>query len=162
VTLHRPSNVDEASMLGRILEVLARIGQELPVLSTVHPRTDQRMRAFGLRAAVPNGVRFLNPLPYLQCLALQRHTTVVITDSGGIQEKTTFLGVPCPTLRETTERPVTITEGTHSLIGARPERFYPEVIAILAGRHKEGRIPLLWDGKAGERIADVLASWSSR
>jgi UDP-N-acetylglucosamine 2-epimerase (non-hydrolysing) len=156
VTLHRPSNVDEAGRLGRILEVLGRIGRELPVLFPMHPRTERRMEAFGLRAALADGVRLLHPLPYLQCLALQRQATVVITDSGGIQEETTFLGVPCLTLRESTERPVTITEGTNTLIGARPERLYPEVLAILAGRRKEGRIPALWDGKAGERIAREL------
>jgi UDP-N-acetylglucosamine 2-epimerase (non-hydrolysing) len=94
VTLHRPSNVDAEDMLAWILEVLGRIGRELPVLFPVHPHTRQRMEAFELRAAVPDGVRFLNPLPYLQCLRLQRHAAMVITDSGGIQEETTYLGVP--------------------------------------------------------------------
>lgn len=161
VTLHRPSNVDEPGMLARILEILGRIGRELPVLFPVHPRTRLRIEAFALQADGTDGVRFLKPLPYLECLGLQRYATLVITDSGGVQEETTFLGVPCLTLRETSERPVTITEGTNTLIGDQPESLYAEVMTILAGRGKCGRIPPLWDGRAGERIAQALVSCGS-
>jgi UDP-N-acetylglucosamine 2-epimerase (non-hydrolysing) len=159
VTLHRPSNVDAEGMLARILEVLGGIGRELPVLFPVHPRTRQRMEAFELRAAVPDGVCFLNPLPYLQCLALQRHATVVITDSGGIQEETTFLGVPCLTIRDNTERPVTVTRGTNVLIGHDMNRLRAEVDQILAGTWKPGQVPPLWDGHAAERIVEAIMNW---
>jgi UDP-N-acetylglucosamine 2-epimerase (non-hydrolysing) len=162
VTLHRPSNVDAPVMLEQILEVLGRIGRELPVLFPVHPRTRQRMEAFELRAAVPDGVCFLNPLPYLQCLALQRHATVVITDSGGIQEETTFLGVPCLTIRDNTERPVTVTRGTNVLIGHDMNRLRAEVDQILAGTWKPGQVPPLWDGHAAERIVEAIMNWGCR
>jgi UDP-N-acetylglucosamine 2-epimerase (non-hydrolysing) len=156
VTLHRPSNVDDAEMLARVLKSLGEIAAEIPVVFPAHPRTRRRIAEFELDAEDGNGIRLVSPLPYLQFLALQRWAAVVITDSGGIQEETTFLGVPCLTLRATTERPVTVTEGTNVLIGERPERLYPEVTAILRGRGKEGRIPPLWDGRAAERIAQIL------
>jgi UDP-N-acetylglucosamine 2-epimerase (non-hydrolysing) len=157
VTLHRPSNVDETKMLTRVLKILGRVSRELPVLFPVHPRTRRRIEDFGLCKTDEDGVRFMSPLPYVQFLGLQRHATVVITDSGGIQEETTFLGVPCLTLRENTERPITVAEGTNILIGSDPERLFPEVMEILSGRIKQGRIPVLWDGRAGERIAKALA-----
>ncbi|VUZ84799.1 UDP-2,3-diacetamido-2,3-dideoxy-D-glucuronate 2-epimerase [Candidatus Methylomirabilis lanthanidiphila] len=156
VTLHRPSNVDEPEMLARVLKALEEIAKEMPVIFPIHPRTRQRIEGFGLTAGNGNGIRLLNPLPYLGFLGLQRQAAVVITDSGGIQEETTFLGVPCITLRTTTERPVTVTEGTNTLIGDAPERLHPEVMAILGGRRKAGRIPPLWDGQAAKRIADIL------
>jgi UDP-N-acetylglucosamine 2-epimerase (non-hydrolysing) len=158
VTLHRPSNVDDPEMLGHVLDALEAVGQELPVLFAVHPRTRQRLEAIG-RCSGANGVRVLPPLPYRQCLALQQKATVVITDSGGMQEETTFLGVPCLTLRENTERPATVTEGTNILLGQRPERLPEEVRAILHGRRKQARVPPLWDGQAAERIADALEAW---
>jgi UDP-N-acetylglucosamine 2-epimerase (non-hydrolysing) len=158
VTLHRPSNVDDPEMLARVLDALETVGQALPVLFAVHPRTRQRLEAIG-RGNGANGVRLLPPLPYRQCLALQRNATVVITDSGGMQEETTLLGVPCLTLRENTERPVTVTEGTNVLLGQRPERLPEAVCAILHGRRKPARVPPLWDGRAGERIADALEVW---
>jgi UDP-N-acetylglucosamine 2-epimerase (non-hydrolysing) len=158
VTLHRPSNVDEPGILAGTIKVLERISQDLPVLFPVHPRTRERLETFGVEVNNVNGLRFMPPISYLQFLALQRQATVVITDSGGIQEETTFLGVPCLTLRENTERPVTVSEGTNILIGRDPERLRCEVDAILAGRIKHGRIPHLWDGKTGERIAKSLAA----
>jgi UDP-N-acetylglucosamine 2-epimerase (non-hydrolysing) len=162
VTLHRPSNVDVAGMLARILDVLGGIGRELPVLFPVHPRTRQRMEALGRRLAGPDGVRFLNPLPYMQCLALQRHATLVITDSGGIQEETTYLGVPCLTLRDNTERPVTVTLGTNVLVGHDMNRLCAEVDHILAGTSKLGQVPPLWDGHAAERIVEAIINWGCR
>jgi UDP-N-acetylglucosamine 2-epimerase (non-hydrolysing) len=156
VTLHRPSNVDKPEMLARILKALEEIARELPVIFPLHPRTRRRMEEFGLEAADQNGLWLLNPFSYLEFLGLQRQATAVITDSGGIQEETTFLGVPCLTLRTTTERPVTMKEGTNILIGEEPERLYPEVQAILGGQRNTGRIPPLWDGKAAQRIAGVL------
>ncbi len=158
VTLHRPSNVDDPEMLRRILNALDEVGEHLPVLFAVHPRTRRRMEAMGAHPATQT-VRLLPPLPYLQCLALQRKATVVITDSGGIQEETTFLGVPCLTLRDSTERPVTVSWGTNILVGGQPERLPEEVRAILEGRRPPGRVPPLWDGKAAERIADALEDW---
>lgn len=158
VTLHRPSNVDEPEMLARVLKALEAIAKEMPVVFPIHPRTLRRIEGFGLVAGSGNGIRLLNPLPYLRFLGLQQQAAVVITDSGGIQEETTFLGVPCMTLRRTTERPVTITEGTNTLIGDEPERLYSEVMAIVDGQRKAGRIPPLWDGQAAVRIADILAS----
>ncbi len=129
-----------------------------PLLFAVHPRTRQRIEELGW-AARSNGVRLLPPLPDRQCLALQRSASAVITDSGGIQEETTFRGVPCLTLRENTERPVTVSEGTNTLVGRRPERLPAAVRAILDGGPKPARVPFLWDGRAGERIADALESW---
>jgi UDP-N-acetylglucosamine 2-epimerase (non-hydrolysing) len=162
VTLHRPSNVDAAGMLARILEVLGGISRELPVFFPVHPRTRQRMEAFEPWATILDGVRFLNPLPYLQCLALQRHATMVITDSGGIQEETTYLGVPCLTIRDNTERPVTVTHGTNVLIGHDMNRLRAEVDRILAGSWKQGHVPPLWDGHAAERIVEAIMNWWCR
>ncbi len=160
VTLHRPSNVDDPEMLQRVLDALAEIGRDLTVLFAMHPRTRQRMEAIGW-SGTANGMRLLPPLPYRQCLALQRQARVVITDSGGMQEETTFLGVPCLTLRDNTERPVTVAEGTNIVVGRRPERL-PEVVrAVLQAPPKPARVPELWDGRAGERIADALEGWWS-
>jgi UDP-N-acetylglucosamine 2-epimerase (non-hydrolysing) len=154
VTLHRPSNVDDPQALKALLAVLGRVAQDLPLLFPVHPRTRKRLAADGL--AVPPGVQLLDPQGYLDFLALQAHAAVVITDSGGIQEETTYLGVPCLTLRENTERPVTVTVGTNQLIGGDLDRLQPEVGSILSGKGKRGRRPPLWDGHAAERIAAIL------
>jgi UDP-N-acetylglucosamine 2-epimerase (non-hydrolysing) len=151
VTLHRPSNVDDPGQLRRLLVELGRIGGDLSVLFPVHPRTRQAILDEGLEA--PETIRLLEPLGYLDFLALEKHATVVITDSGGIQEETTYLDVPCLTLRTTTERPITITRGTNTLIGVDPGRLQPELALILAGKGKKGEIPPLWDGHASERIA---------
>jgi UDP-N-acetylglucosamine 2-epimerase (non-hydrolysing) len=157
VTLHRPSNVDDPVQLSRLLAELGRIGKDIQVLFPVHPRTRQAIEAGGL--AVPETIRLLEPLGYLDFLALEKHAAVVITDSGGIQEETTYLGVPCLTLRTTTERPVTITLGTNILIGTALERLQPELALILSGGGKQGQAVPLWDGHASERIAvEILHS----
>jgi UDP-N-acetylglucosamine 2-epimerase (non-hydrolysing) len=153
VTLHRPSNVDEGPILQGILTFLLEISQQLAVVFPVHPRTRQRIADFGFNATQ---LRLLDPLPYVEFLNLQRRATVVITDSGGIQEETTYLGVPCLTVRNNTERPVTVSIGTNILVGQDSHRLREEVASILDGHAKKGAIPPLWDGHAGERIADVV------
>lgn len=155
VTLHRPSNVDDLERLRRMMGVLEEIGRETEVLFPVHPRTRQRMSEAGLAGPLER-IRLLDPLPYLDFLALQRRAALVITDSGGIQEETTFLGIPCLTVRENTERPVTVEMGTNILVGRDTERLRTEVWRILAGEHKKARVPPLWDGHAAERIATVI------
>ena len=156
VTLHRPSNVDEPDMLRQIIDTLTRVSQHLPVLFPIHPRTRKQLATHNI--TIPAGSRFqlLDPVGYIEFLALQRNATIVITDSGGIQEETTYLGVPCLTIRENTERPITITMGTNILIGQDMERLEAEVHNVLNGRAKPSQIPPLWDGKAGERIADIM------
>jgi UDP-N-acetylglucosamine 2-epimerase (non-hydrolysing) len=154
VTLHRPANVDDAKVLNGILQSLLEVSQDLAVVFPVHPRTRKRIADFELHAA---RLQILDPLPYLEFLALQSRATVVITDSGGIQEETTYLGVPCLTLRENTERPVTVSLGTNVLVGRDPGKLRSEVSRVLAGQAKKGTIPPLWDGHAGDRIAAVIA-----
>jgi UDP-N-acetylglucosamine 2-epimerase (non-hydrolysing) len=154
VTLHRPANVDDATILKCILQSLLEVSQDLAVVFPAHPRTRKRIADFGLQAG---RLQILDPLPYLEFLALQSRATVVITDSGGIQEEATYLGVPCLTLRENTERPVTVSLGTNVLVGRDPGKLRSEVSRVLAGQAKKGTIPPLWDGHAGERIAAVVA-----
>lgn len=158
VTLHRPSNVDDPAMLRRILRALDELAAEIPVVFPVHPRTQRRMGELGFGAATRNGLRLLRPLSYLEFLGLQKRAALVITDSGGIQEETTFLGVPCLTLRPNTERPVTVTMGTNRVIGADPSRLVGAVDELLNGHRPAGQIPPLWDGRTGERIAAVLTN----
>jgi len=153
VTLHRPSNVDDSQTLRSILESLLEINENLDVVFPVHPRTRQRVSKFGLKL---ENLHLLEPLPYIEFLALQSRAVVVITDSGGIQEETTYLGVPCLTVRNNTERPVTVTLGTNVLVGQDGDKLRSELSEIVSGRAKKGTIPPLWDGHAGERIADVL------
>ncbi len=154
LTLHRPSNVDEVIILTRIMKALDTIAQSTHVIFPIHPRTKNQLDALNIKAS--SQIEFIEPLGYLEFLALQNHAKVLITDSGGIQEETTYLGIPCLTLRENTERPITITEGTNVLVGRDPQKLQKEFELILAGREKKGKIPELWDGKASERIADVL------
>lgn len=154
VTLHRPANVDDGDTLKSILQSLLDVNRDLAVVFPAHPRTRQRIVDFGLR---PGQLRVLDPLPYLDFLGLQAAAQVVITDSGGIQEETTYMGVPCLTLRENTERPITVTLGTNVLVGRDPEKLRAELSGVLAGRHKKGSIPPLWDGRTGERIAQIVA-----
>jgi UDP-N-acetylglucosamine 2-epimerase (non-hydrolysing) len=123
------------------------------VVFPVHPRTRQCMTAFGIDTG---NLRLLQPLPYIDFLTLVRRATVVITDSGGIQEETTFLGIPCLTLRDSTERPITVSLGTNTLVGQDTRKLQAAVSAILEGKGKKGTIPPLWDGHAGERIAEIL------
>lgn len=156
VTLHRPSNVDDLAWLKGVLQTLERISSDLAILFPVHPRTKQRMHDVGLNGA-NSRLRLMEPQPYLAFLALQQRAAVVITDSGGIQEETTYLQVPCLTVRENTERPITVNIGTNILVGRDSERMRSELEAILSGERKKGEIPPLWDGHAAERIAEVLA-----
>ena len=157
VTLHRPSNVDDGETLKGILESLLTLSEQLDVVFPVHPRTRARIAQFGIGININNDkLHLLEPVPYIEFLALQKRATVVITDSGGIQEETTYLQVPCLTLRSNTERPITVTMGTNILVGQESRKLASEVSAILAGRAKRGSVPPLWDGHAGERIADVL------
>lgn len=153
VTLHRPSNVDDADSLKSILGTLLEIQDLLGVIFPVHPRTRQRIAEFGVDAS---RLHLTEPLPYIQFLALQMHAAVVITDSGGIQEETTYLRVPCLTLRSNTERPITVTLGTNVLVGSDPGKLKAELLKVLEGKAKAGSVPPLWDGHAGERIADIL------
>ena len=154
VTLHRPANVDESATLKSILQSLLEVTRDLSVVFPAHPRTRQRISDFGLNAGQ---LQLLDPLPYIDFLGLQSRATVVITDSGGIQEETTYLGVPCLTLRENTERPITVSLGTNILVGSDPDRLRSELSRVLAGKAKKGAVPPLWDGHAGERIAALLA-----
>lgn len=155
VTLHRPANVDDNARLKGILESLLEVNEDLAVVFPAHPRTRKRIADFGLSAGQ---LRVLDPCPYIDFLGLQSRATVVITDSGGIQEETTYLGVPCLTVRENTERPVTVTMGTNVLVGRDAQKLRSEVSRILNGHGKKGAIPPLWDGHAGDRIADILVS----
>jgi UDP-N-acetylglucosamine 2-epimerase (non-hydrolysing) len=153
VTLHRPSNVDDSASLRGILESLLQVNEHLEVVFPVHPRTRQRIAEFKVKL---DKIHLLEPLPYIEFLALQRRAAVVITDSGGIQEETTYLGVPCLTMRSNTERPVTVSMGTNVLVGQDRKKLSSELTRILEGKAKTGTIPPLWDGHAGDRIAAIL------
>lgn len=157
VTLHRPSNVDDPTTLESIMDALHEISRELVLIFSVHPRTRQRLEGSNTNHR-GSRVRMLDPLSYIDFLALQRSAKVVITDSGGIQEETTYLGLPCLTLRENTERPVTVTLGTNILVGKNTHRLKTEFARILAGQQKRGTIPPLWDGHAADRLANDLMS----
>jgi UDP-N-acetylglucosamine 2-epimerase (non-hydrolysing) len=157
VTLHRPSNVDDVDSLRRLIEVLQQVSRDVAVIFPLHPRTQLKMKDAGLPVNCGNrNLQFCEPAPYLEFLELQRRATVVITDSGGIQEETTFLGVPCLTVRENTERPITVTLGTNTLVGHDLQVLRRELARILKGEAKPGRIPPLWDGHTGERIAQII------
>jgi UDP-N-acetylglucosamine 2-epimerase (non-hydrolysing) len=160
VTLHRPSNVDEPQTLSRLLEVLADCGRRLPLVFPLHPRTRDKLDAFGLGGQLrqAKGVLPVDPLGYLDCLCLTSQARVVVTDSGGLQEESTALGVPCLTMRENTERPVTVEVGTSTLIGSDPVKLQACLADVLEGRYRLGRCPELWDGRAAERIARILAN----
>ncbi len=154
VTLHRPANVDNSERLKRILKSMTEVNQDLAVVFPAHPRTRKRIADFGLSAGQ---LYVLDPLPYVDFLGLQCRATVVITDSGGIQEESTYLGVPCLTVRENTERPITVSVGTNVLVGHDPNKLRAELSRVLNGNAKKGSVPPLWDGHTGERIADILA-----
>lgn len=160
VTLHRPSNVDQAETLGPIIDALRRISTRLPLVFALHPRTRNNLERFGLLGALDApGFLILPPQGYLEMLGLMSGATMVLTDSGGIQEETTALGVPCITIRENTERPITVEQGTNTLVGIEPQALIVAADAILNGGGKRGRIPEFWDGRTAERIAAHLASW---
>jgi len=167
VTLHRPSSVDDPSRLQRLIKTLNEIAKDIPVIFPCHPRTMNRLHIAGLDQEVTvhgatssqgekDRIVLLDPLGYLDFLALMAQAKCVFTDSGGIQEETTILGVPCLTMRENTERPVTVEEGTNILVGYSEDRIVREVQKIMAGKGKTGRIPDLWDGKAATRIVEAM------
>ncbi len=164
VTLHRPSNVDDPGRLARLVSLLGTLGARLPVVFPVHPRTRERLRAAGLEAALAGsaGVRLLEPLGYRESLGLMAGARLVLTDSGGVQEETSHLGVPCLTLRPNTERPVTVSLGTNTVVGEEIERAWPLVEDVLAGRYKAGQPIPGWDGRAAERVAAALAERYAR
>jgi UDP-N-acetylglucosamine 2-epimerase (non-hydrolysing) len=167
VTLHRPSNVDRKKSLDDILGGLADVSEKASLFFPMHPRTRKQVERYGMMnlfkvfqdsspTAMKRGVYLMPPLTYLEFLALLVEASVVFTDSGGIQEETTFLGIPCITIRENTERPVTVYEGTNTVVGMKRDKILDAGIGALEGRGKKGRIPKLWDGKVAERIVEVL------
>ena len=160
LTLHRPSNVDDPSTLRKLLGTIREVSRRIPVVFSMHPRTRVKIEQHGLRAALEGGsLAVLPPLGYLEMLGLMQAARLVLTDSGGIQEETTALGIPCVTLRENTERPITVEEGTNTVVGQDPARILVVVDEILRTGGKAGRIPDLWDGQASHRIAVTLREW---
>lgn len=160
LTLHRPSNVDSPVVLRKLMQTINAVANLLPVLFPVHPRTENKLRELG--GQYHPQFRFFAPMGYLDFLCLLSLATVVLTDSGGIQEETTALGVPCLTLREATERPVTVREGTNQIVGQDPETILAAVRGALTRRHYFGRVPALWNGHAAKRIVDVLLNGESK
>jgi UDP-N-acetylglucosamine 2-epimerase (non-hydrolysing) len=160
LTLHRPSNVDDPEVLCSLLGVLGEIARETPLVFPLHPRTRQRIEAAGLGSLL-DGPDFIctEPQGYLEMLGLMKQAKLVLTDSGGIQEETTALGIPCVTLRENTERPITAEQGTNTIVGRDPAKIRACVADILQNGGKAGRVPEYWDGKAAERIAADIARW---
>jgi UDP-N-acetylglucosamine 2-epimerase (non-hydrolysing) len=156
VTLHRPSNVDDAAVLRGILEALDEISKSMPVLFPMHPRTAKRVQEFGLNCG---GLRIVDPLGYLEFLNLTAHAGMVLTDSGGLQEETTILRVPCLTLRHNTERPVTITHGTNIMVGPDKSRIIDAARRVMSGGWKPAGPPEFWDGHAAERIVRVIRAF---
>jgi UDP-N-acetylglucosamine 2-epimerase (non-hydrolysing) len=162
LTLHRPSNVDSPSLLASLVETVAEVSRLIPVVFPVHPRSRSRLEASGLLDAFGPNVALLSPLGYLDMLALTSGARVVLTDSGGLQEETTALGVPCITLRSSTERPITVTEGTNTVVGTDSKLILDCAAEVLASGGKAGCIPDLWDGRAAERIASELKDWARK
>jgi UDP-N-acetylglucosamine 2-epimerase (non-hydrolysing) len=159
LTLHRPSNVDASDDLNRIIEAIERVQREVPVVFPVHPRTRRRLEAANGRLSRLPRLVLADPLPYLDFVRLMADARCVLTDSGGIQEETTALRVPCLTLRNNTERPITVTQGTNRIVGVEPQAIYGAWRDVAEGRWPAGALPDLWDGRAAERIVRVLASW---
>jgi UDP-N-acetylglucosamine 2-epimerase (non-hydrolysing) len=176
LTLHRPSNVDDPEILKGILGVLKDLAEEIPIVFPVHPRTLQRIKSSRLEKMITisdtenmremgkagSGVLAIPPLGYLDFLCLMSNSTIVLTDSGGIQEETTILGIPCLTLRKNTERPITVKEGTNTVVGNDPEMIREHVLRILKRRDQKSNMPKYWDGKASERIIKVLVEQFGR
>ncbi len=158
VTLHRPSNVDQAETLGPLVDVLVEVSERLPIVFPVHPRTQARLESFGLYGRLESapGIKLLGPLGYNDFLALSSQAKVIVTDSGGLQEESTALLIPCLTMRENTERPITVTEGTSTLCGSDANLLRECLNQVNDGTYKTGSCPELWDGKAAERIVDAL------
>jgi len=159
VTLHRPANVDDPDVLRGILEPLAHLASRMPVVFPVHPRTRAALTAHAALLATGHGVRLVDPVGYLDFVRLMSEARLVLTDSGGIQEETTILGVPCVTIRENTERPITVTRGTNRLAGISSAGIRRAIEDVLAAAPATLPPPPLWDGAAAARIADVLESW---
>ncbi len=158
VTLHRPSNVDQAETLGPLIDVMVQISRDLKLVFPVHPRTKARLEAFGLMEKLKSaaGVILQPPMGYMEFLALTSQSRVIVTDSGGLQEESTALGIPCLTMRENTERPITVEMGTSTLIGSDADKLRLHLEQVLQGTYKKGSCPELWDGKAAERIAEIV------
>ena len=154
-TLHRASNVDDPKVLGGLFSALAHVSTRVPVLFPVHPRTRKMLADHGLSGMLERspGLRLVEPMGYLEFLALTSQAKLILTDSGGLQEESTALGVPCLTLRENTERPITVEQGTNLVVGTEPVRISEEADRVLDGQGKKGRVPALWDGRTAERIA---------
>jgi UDP-N-acetylglucosamine 2-epimerase (non-hydrolysing) len=153
VTLHRPANVDKCDSFSRLLSAISGGARNMPVVFPVHPRTAKTLREL---SEVPANIHMVDPQPYLEFNYLVQHAKAVITDSGGVTEETTVMGVPCMTLRDSTERPETVTIGTNALLGVDPSALTPAFEKLFAGQWKRGSIPPLWDGKTGERIVAHL------
>lgn len=164
MTMHRAGNVDDKRTLAQLVEAIDQVQQRLPVIFPIHPRTQKKLEAFGLedRVAKMRNVTRCPPQGYLAFLDLTAHARVVLTDSGGLQEETTALGVPCLTLRNDTERPITVTEGTNTIVGTDPARIEAELEKVLTGKGKSGRCPDFWDGKTSERIAEIFSRLGAR
>jgi UDP-N-acetylglucosamine 2-epimerase (non-hydrolysing) len=156
LTLHRPANVDDPAVLRRLLSAIERLQRELPIIFPVHPRTRKMLSEQSLAGL--SGLHLTEPLGYLDFMCLMSHARLVLTDSGGIQEETTVLGIPCLTLRNNTERPVTVEQGTNVLVGLDPERIIKAGLAALAAPEGVNRVPELWDGQAAQRIVAVLSA----
>jgi UDP-N-acetylglucosamine 2-epimerase (non-hydrolysing) len=160
LTMHRPSNVDDPAILKRLLETIAKISEQLPVIFPVHPRTKKQIEEFNLQHLIESGnIITKEPLGYLEMLGLMANAKIILTDSGGIQEESTSLGVPCLTLRENTERPITVTDGTNTIVGTDPQVILSAFNEIMKTGGKAGNIPEKWDGKAAERIVQFLETW---
>ena len=169
LTLHRPSNVDDKDAFLRIINVLTEISKHIPIIFPVHPRTRKQIETFGFQRyffnltnneslITNNGIYLVNPIGYLNFLKLMLHSKFIMTDSGCIQEETTVLGIPCLTLRNTTERPITITQGTNVLVWNDTQKIIDEAFKVLGGKGKRGNCPEMWDGKAAERVVKVLVN----
>lgn len=159
MTLHRPANVDEEDKLRELIQEIVQNTQDLPLIFPVHPRTAKILKNLGIEDPK---MHYVEPMGYLEFNYLSEHAKAVITDSGGITEETTVMGVPCMTLRDNTERPETVTEGTNELIGTDPKAIAPAMEKLFEGNWKKGAIPELWDGKAAERIVEILVGLDDR
>jgi UDP-N-acetylglucosamine 2-epimerase (non-hydrolysing) len=163
LTMHRPSNVDDKSSLLRIITAIKKIARRIPVIFPVHPRTQANISRFGFDEFFQDRrIIRIEPLGYLDFLNLEMNARLVITDSGGMQQETTVLNVPCLSLRDTTERPITIEEGTNILVWNDTSQIIEEAFKILDGQGKKGKCPALWDGKAAERTIDILVKQNTR
>lgn len=160
LTLHRPSNVDDPVILTRILEAVAQIAQTVPVVFPVHPRTRERLKTVGIEHLLKN-VTLAEPMGYIDFLSLTSHARIILSDSGGLQEESTALGIPCLTLRENTERPVTITHGTNHLVGTHTAAILKGFDEAMSREHDAQRRPPLWDGHTAGRVATVLKNFLS-